>query len=180
MDVDPRRQESFRWLRKMFKVMKKQDEYLNPEMRAFAKKRKKDIPYVDLTDESFQDRRGKDIPHSDGESSADERCTHLAFLTPAPNFGDKSGDEENFDEKGQFIIPKIEPLEHPEGRPEERQAQPLNQDVHQDNNMPPTGDENSSNESNRGESIHEDATKTEDLLQSETLPFIKERAAKSD
>ena len=68
-------------------------------------------------DESFQDRRGKDIPHSDGESSADERCTHLAFLTPAPNFGDESGDEENFDEKGQFIIPKIESLEHPEGRP---------------------------------------------------------------
>ena len=81
----------------MLKVMKKQDEYLNPEMRAFAKKRKKNIPYVDLTDKSFQDHRGKDIPQSDGESSADERCTHLAFLTPAPSFGDKSGDEENFD-----------------------------------------------------------------------------------
>jgi hypothetical protein len=38
MDVDPRRQDSYRLLRKMFKIMKKQDEYLNPEMRAFGKK----------------------------------------------------------------------------------------------------------------------------------------------
>jgi hypothetical protein len=153
--------------------MRKQDKYLNPEMRAYAKKRKKDIPYVDLTDENFQDSRGKDIPHSDGESSADESCTHLAFLSPAPNFRDESCDEENFDKNGQFIIPKIEPTEHPEGRPEERQAQPLNQDVRQDNNMPPTEDETSSNESNRGKSTHEDATKTEDLLQLETLPIYQ-------
>ena len=97
MDVDPRRQDSYRLLRKLFKIMKMQDEYLNPEMRAFGKKRKKDIPLVDLTDDNFLDQKGKDIPQSEGESSADERCTHLAFLTPAPSFGDKSGDEENFD-----------------------------------------------------------------------------------
>jgi hypothetical protein len=171
MEIHSRRQESFRWLRKLIKVMRKQDNYLNPEMRAYAKKRKKDIPYVDLTDENFRDCKGKDIPHSDRDSSADESCTHLAFLSPAPKFWDETGDEDYFDEGGQFIIPKIEPPKHPDGRTEERQAQPLNQNVHPDNNMPPTEDETSSSGSNRGESAHEDATKIEDLLQSETLPL---------
>jgi hypothetical protein len=151
--------------------MRKQDNYLNPEMRAYAKKRKKDIPYVDLTDENFRDCRGKDIPHSDRDSSADESCTHLAFLSPAPKFGDETGDEDYFDENGQFIIPKIEPPEHPDGRTEERQARLLSRDGLPDNNMPPTEDETSSSGSNRGESSHEDATKIEDLLQSDTLPL---------
>ena len=38
--------------------------------------------------------------------------------------------------------------------------------------MPPnSGDGNSSDENNRGESIHEDATQSDDILQSETLIY---------
>jgi hypothetical protein len=37
--------------------------------------------------------------------------------------------------------------------------------------MSPSGDGNSSDESNRGESIHEDATQSDDILQSETLLY---------
>ena len=98
MEIDPRRRESFRWLRKLIKVLRQQDNHLNPDMRAYAKKRKKDIPYVDLTDENYRDCKGKDIPHSDSDTSVDENypCTHLAFLSPAPKFGDETGDEDFF------------------------------------------------------------------------------------
>ena len=112
MDVDPRRQASYRLIRKLFKILKKQDEYLNREMVAPGKKLKKDIPLVDLMDD--KDPKGKIIEQSDEESSADEGCTHIAFLTPAPTFGDESGDEDNFDKEGNFIIAKIEPPEYPE------------------------------------------------------------------
>jgi hypothetical protein len=43
MEIDPRRRESFRWLRKLIKVLRQQDHYLNPDMRAHVKKKKKEI-----------------------------------------------------------------------------------------------------------------------------------------
>ena len=124
MKIDPRRRESLRWLRKLIKVLRQQDHYLNPDMRAHIKKKKREIPYVDLTDENYRanDHKGKDISHAESDTSVDENypCTHLAFLSSATKFGNETGDEDFFDEGNQFIIPKIEPPEHPNGRPDEQ------------------------------------------------------------
>jgi hypothetical protein len=90
-------------------------------------KNKSKIPYVDLRDEHYRDNnfQGKDISHTESDTSVDEEhpCTHLSFLSSAARFGNESGDKELFDDKGRFIIPKVEPQEYPNGRPDEQQAQ---------------------------------------------------------
>ena len=51
---------------------------------------------------------------------------------------------------------------------EEGQAQQQIQTTEQDNKMPPnSGDGSNSVKNNRGESIHEDATQSDDIFQSE-------------
>ena len=119
MEVDPRRQESLRWFRKLSKVLRLQDHFLNPDMMAHPKKKKSEIPYVDLRDDNYRvnNLKGKDIPHTKSDTSVDEDhpCTHLSYLTNAVSFGNETGDEEFFDDKKRFMIPKIEPQEYPNG-----------------------------------------------------------------
>ena len=112
MDIDPRRHRSLLLVRRLYRILKKQDEYLNRDMANPGKKSKKDITLVDLTDDKYP--QGKVIKQSEVESSEDEDCTHLAFLNPAAILGDESGDEDNYDKDGNLLIVKIEPSEHPE------------------------------------------------------------------
>ena len=72
--IDPRRKESIITLRKLVKTLRIQDNYLNPEMRAYPKQKKKHIQYVDITNDNMEET----IPHTDSSTSEDEfkKCTH--------------------------------------------------------------------------------------------------------
>ena len=91
------------------------DQYLNPGMGPFPRKQKSSIDYVDLGETSDEEKL---IPHTESETSSDEynQVSHMSFLTLAEKFGVQSGDEEFHDEKGNFIIPKIEVMTSDEKR----------------------------------------------------------------
>ena len=96
-------------------------------MMAHPKKKKSKIPYTDLRDGNYQvnNFKEKDISHTKSDTSVDEEhpCTHLSFMSSAARIGNETGDEEFFNDKKCFIIPKIKSHEYRNRRPDEQPVQ---------------------------------------------------------
>ena len=118
--VDSRRRDSYKFIRKLTKLMNAMDEYIYPDMGPKPKKKLRDIEYISLTDddetENVQKNREKYGPNCGWIGKHREQpeedpkwklaASHLHFLLNPSTWGDRAGDEENHDRTGNFIIVK--------------------------------------------------------------------------
>ena len=115
--VDPRRQLSFKTMRRVQKVLTALDRFLNPDLGPRPVQPLSEIDLIDIGDSNEEANTNADpngwIGRKVDQPEVDESTNlvlHMSFLMAANNFGNLPGDKEKFDDTGNFIIVKNEPV----------------------------------------------------------------------